>query len=241
MNNKKGNKTDRKRLFVVSILVVSVIAGVFLVYFLSQNSSTKPPNVAYTNLLIRANTMTKSLTFGDTDYLLSYNAFQETIANISTIWVRAPLSNVFPLNSELIDQPKNGTSYTKIGIEIVVEDIGSDDISLFIKLKVRPIVENYMFLTYNYTRIDIPFNDSTTVNITSLSSDKTNQYAFKYAFVPPYREIDATLVVESMLQSKQYNFYFGEKLTDSRDGFKIEIRVYWVDLEHMILFVKPLY
>lgn len=226
---------------VVSTFAVLIIGGVFLFNFLSQNSSSNPPNVTYTNLLIRANTMTKSLTFGDTDYLLSYNAFPETIANISNIWVRAPLSNVFPLNSELIDQPKNGTSYTKLGIEIIVEDIGSDDISLFIKLKVRPIVENYMFLTYNYTRIDIPFNDSRTMNVTGLSSDKTNQYTFKYTFVPPYREIDATLIVESMLQSKQYNFYYGEKLVDSRDSFKIETRVYKVDLEHMILYVKPSY
>ena len=180
--------------------MVFVIVGIFLVYFLSQNSSSKPPNVAYTNRLIRANTTPESLTFGDTDYLLSYNAFPETIANISNIWICAPFTQ-----GALIDQPRNGTSYKKLGIEVMVEDIGSDNISLFIKIKVKPFIENYMLLTYNYTRVDIPLNDSKTVNISGLSTDKTNQYTFKYAFAPPSGEIGATLIVETLQQSKQYS------------------------------------
>ena len=124
----------------------------------------------------------------------------------------------------------------------------------FILINVKPTVENYMFYTYHYIRVEIPCeqgapstqNRTVTVNLTSSITNKTKQYTFEYPSGPSYGPAPtytkrATLIVKTSSQSKQYEADIGDVITQAEYDFNIEIRIYQANSNFTVIYVKPLY
>jgi hypothetical protein len=223
----------RITLVLIVLVVVSVI-GSLLWYAPNiisqiQNSSSSSSSItdaSYTTLFIRSPNYSEPVEFGDTEYFF--------------IYIVGQISINAPFTSDLIQNPKVGTSYEGLGIKLMVANVSSDYISDYVVIKVRPIVENYMFSTYYLTKVDIPIGDVRTVDISSGLINKTNQYTFHYAFAPkPFGS--ATFVVKTSSLSKQYSAYVGLIVAEAKNDFDIEIRVFKADSNHMVIYVKPLY
>jgi hypothetical protein len=178
--------------------------------------------------MIRSGNYTEPIELGDAEYSFSYITFIVRAININA-----------PFKSDEIQYPKVGDLYEGLGIEVKVENVSSDYISDYVVIKVRPIVDNYMFSTYRYTKVDIPVGDAKTVEISSGLINKTNQYTFIYPFAPSL--VGADLIVKTASQSKQYSAYVGLIVAEAKSDFDIEIRVFKADSNKMVLYVKPLY
>jgi hypothetical protein len=205
----------------------------------SPNPSSTPYNASYTSFLIRSYDANSKIEFGDTEYFFSYLGDSHP----SVLYIDATLSPPVQLYPEI------GHSYETVGLEINVANMSSDDISI----KIKPTVENYVFSTYHYTRVEIPCeqgapavqNGTVTVSLTS-STNKTNQYTFEYPFAPsvgsgPTYIKTATLIVETSSQSKQYEAAIGSVVTQAKNDFNIQIAIYQANSNFMVIYVKPLY
>jgi hypothetical protein len=249
-----GEKT-RKSYVVLTILVISIGIGVSLWYALmlissfqqalnassvySQNPYPTSYNTSYTSLLIESYDENSRITFGDTEYFFGYMGD----ADPRVLYIDATLSPPVTLYPEI------GHSYWTVGMEIEVVNMSSNSILV----NVRPAVENYMFDTYQYTRVEIPFeqapssqNGTVTVSLTSSTTNRTNQYAFEYPFGPsigpaPTHIKSATLIVKTSSQSKQYEAVIGVDIRQAEYDFNIAIRIYQANSNFMVIYVKPLY
>ena len=179
--------------------------------------------------MIRSGNYTEPIELGDAEYYFSYTTFIFREINIYA-----------PFNSYSIQNPKIGTSYEKLGLEVKIANVSSDYISDYVVIKVRPITENYMFATYRYTKVDIPLGDTRTVNISSGIIEKTNQYSFRYV-VASLSGYGGELAIKTSSQSRQYTAYSGLIVAEAKSDFDIEISVFKVDSNNMVIYVKPLY
>lgn len=228
--SKRGKLPVKKILAVFSTLAIVAVllwqSPAILSFF--QSSLSDSSNASYTSLFIRSGT-SEPITLGDTEYRFIYlSGFSPEI------------SIHIPFKSDLIEHPKAGNSYERLGIEVKVVNIGSDYLSDFIEIKVRPTVDDYMFTTFRYTKVDIPLQDTRTVNISSGIIDKTNQYTFKYLFAPSTGSA-AELAVSTTTLSKRYAAHVNLIIAEAKSDFDIEIRTFEADSNHIVIYVKPMY
>ena len=224
----RSEKSDRKTkhsIKIAMVLVALVILGVSLCYFLIPYSQ-KSSNESYIELTLRDLPATEAketvIEFGDTEYSFQYSG--------GNLWVRIPFQSKYYI-------PREGEIYHDFGIEIKVSKISSDYISDYIVILVRPTVQNYMFTQFRYTKVNITLHETKAVNISSGLINKTNQYWFTYTqdVHPTFSE--PQLIVQTTSQSKTYYVWYGTTIRE----FEIEIRVYKITPEFMIIYVKPLY
>lgn len=229
-----------KKLIVLSVVVV--VIG-FLVYFgpaimfFVQNPSSSS-NASYTRLMIRTpygyGVNYTTVEFGDTEY--------------NFLYVTGMISIYAPFQSYPISDPEVGHTYNSLGLEIKVENVSSDYLSDYVVIEVKPTVTNYMFSTYRYTKVNLtncpiiqygpPLNYSITVNISSGLTNETHQYTFTY--------FSSDLFVNSSSQTKEYSISTGTSISTGVNGdptkdFNIEIRVYKIEADYLVIYVKPLY
>jgi hypothetical protein len=214
--------------------LVLVIIGAFLwfsvlpSYF--QNSTSSSHNVPYTSITLRDGTYgtnnTATLDFGDTEYTFEHTYFGSFIVSTFT-----QLSETYT--------PQAGDIYTYCGIEINVANVTSDYISKYIMFLVKPTVENYM-ASLHYTKLNITLSSlGIVVNISSGLTNETHEYAFMFV-KPAWYQYELEIQTTSPpIQSKDYEVLGGEDLTAS--DFNIEVRVFQVNSEYMVIYVKPLY
>jgi len=232
----------RIKKFIILGIVVIMIGGVLLWYFPTinpyfWNSSANSSGASYTKLMIR-NGNIDTLEFGDTEYILGYTYPPSDAGFISVI---------IPFNSSSIKNPQVGHTYKIFGAEIKVSNVSSDNISSFVVILVKPTIGDYMFSTYRYTKVDIPYCVLDTVKISSGLTNKTNQYTFgftSYTQQPFNGAFQATLAISNSTQSEQYPVnqnYRGSNGSLIENDFNIEVRLYKVNSSSMIIYVKPLY
>ena len=205
----------------------------------SQNPYPTSYNASYTSFLIESYDENSKITFGDTEYFFGYMGD----ANPRILYIFPTLSPSATLYPEI------GHSYWTVGVEIHVMNMSSSSMLV----NIRPAVENYMFYTYQSTRVEIPIeqapsspNGTVTVSLTSSFTNKTNQYAFEYPFGPSYGPApihakSATLIVKSSAESKQYEEVIGSYIMQAQYDFNLEIRIYQANSNFMVIYVKPLY
>jgi hypothetical protein len=226
----------------IILIVIAVIGVVSLWYALAviynlPNPSPTPYNATYTSLLIKNLDPNSKIVFGDTEYFFGYSGN----AQPRYLWIDATLESPVKLYPEI------GHSYETVGIEINVVNMSSKDISVMI----RPTVENYMFSTYHYTRIEIPCeqgaqadqNATVTVSLAG-SANKTRQYTFEYPFAPsatPGSMFNVTFIVKDSSQSKQYEAAVGFDVTQAKNDFNIQFSIYQAFSNYMVIYVRPLY
>jgi hypothetical protein len=180
---------------------------------------------------------TSTLEFGDTEYNLGYSSeFGGIIAVL------------IPFQSDSIQYPEVGQTYNIFGLEIKVDNISSDYISNYAVIEVKSTVANYMFSTYHYYKVNItnyplvesgpPSNYSVTVNISSGIINETRQYTFSYyeGFLTVWNS-SMTKVYEIPTATNIITGVYGDPETD----FDIQIRVYEVEPEYLVIYVMPLY
>ena len=228
---------------IIGLATVIAIIGIALFWYSPafapyfQNSSASSSNASYTKLMIR-NGNTDALEFGDTEYIFGYMYPPLDVGFITV--------NI-PFNSSSITNPQIGHIYKIFGAEIEVSNVSSDYISSFVVILVKPATEDYMFSTYRYTKVDIPYGISETVKISSGSINKTNQYTFGFTSYAPESLNDAfqaTLTVSNSTRSAQYQLnynYMGSAITPIENYFNIEVKLYKVNSSNIIIYVKPLY
>lgn len=215
--------------FITSLIVLFLLYAFNIIPF-NQNigsESGELPETVYTNMTLRTSLYASeieqiNIQFGDTEYIFRYQQ--------GKLYISGP----FP--TDWINNPKEGKTYYRFGIEIFVATIGSDYISKYITILVRPTVEDYMASLY-YTKVNITQYETKAVNISSGLIDKTNQYWFTY--IPSIHRLDfPTLTIKTTSQTKKYSIPYG--VLNVRD-FDIETRVYKIEPTYMIIYVKPLY
>lgn len=224
----RSEKPERKIKHPIKIaiaLAALVILGVCLGYFLIPYSQ-KSSNESYVKLTLRDLAATEAnetvIEFGDTEYSFQYNG--------GFLWVRIPFQSKYYVPSE-------GDVYHDFGIEIKVLKRSSDYISDYIVILVRPTVQNYMFTQFHYTKVNITLHETKAVNISSGLINKTNQYWLTYTqdVHPTFSE--PQLIVQTTSQSKIYYVWYGVTIRE----FEIEIKIYKITPQYIIIYVKPLY
>jgi hypothetical protein len=226
----------------IILIVIAVIGVISLWYALAviynlPNPSPTPYNSSYTSLLIKSYDPNSKIVFGDTEYFFSYLGEPQQLALI----IYPPISSSVRLIPEI------GHSYETVGLEMKVVSMNADVMSV----EIRPTVENYMFSTYHYTRVEIPCeqgaqadqNATVTVSLAG-SANKTRQYAFEYPFAPsatPGSMFNVTLIVKDSSQSKQYEAAVGFDVTQAKFDFNIQITIYQAFSNYMVIYVRPLY
>lgn len=215
-------------LILAVIIVVALVwyAPTIISYF--QNSSSNSSDASYTSLTLRE-TMNNSASiwFGDTKYDFGYSY---GVLGVSTFYGGGKSYT-----------PHKGDTYRDFGIEVKVSDVGSNYISNYIVILVKPTIQNYM-ASLHYTMVNLTLNEPTWVNITSGLVNETHQYGFRYLGIV-WPVSDPQLTIHTDTGEKTY------RVTDSGSAiwnsdikdFNIETRVYKIESAHMIIYVKPLY
>ena len=85
-----------------------------------------------------------------------------------------------------------------------------------------------------YTKVNMTSGEATTVSISSGLINKTNKYYFTYT--GNYNKY-AYFTISNGSQLKSYFLGEGNTATD----FDIEVRIYKVEPQYMVVYVKPLY
>jgi hypothetical protein len=218
-----------KKLIVLGIVVV--IVGAFLwfsPYF--QNSTNSSYNASYTSLTLRDGmNNTATLEFGDTEYNFDYSGgilMDSTFIELSKSYT-----------------PHKGDTYRDFGMEVKVSDVTSDYISNYIVILVKPTVQNYM-ASLHYTEVNLTLNEGKSVSISSGLTNETHEYGFTYTqvkYASSYYE--SYLTVDLGAQENKHQVIASSSASwasDIRD-LNIEIRVFKVELQYMVIYVKPLY
>jgi len=225
---------------IIGVFTVVVIIGLLLwnaptiiSYIQNLSSPTNSSNESYTELTLRNLPISEInatiIEFGDTEYYFSYQIIG-MIPMGHYLHVHAPFQSKTYI-------PTEGETYSDLGIEIKVSKVGSDYISNYIVILVKPTIQNYMASLY-YTKVSVALDETKAVNISSGLINKTNQYWFSYTQIthPSFNESKLTIRTDS--QSKSYFVIAG--LFTIRE-FEIETRVYKIKSGYMIIYVKPLY
>jgi hypothetical protein len=210
--------------------VVVIVVGAFLwlsiipSYF--RNSSYDAP---YTSLTLRDgmnNTVT--LDFGDTEYTLTYSSgYLSDYTFIETATV--PYTHLLHA----------GDVYREFGIEIDVSKVSSDYISNYVVILVRPTIQNYMASLF-YTKVNMTLYQSQAVNISSGLTNEKHLYWFTYTPSPYGFSNIGRLEVQNSSQRNYYDVYVGRVISYG-DNSDIEIRVFKLESQYMVIYVKPLY
>lgn len=222
--------------FIVLGIVLIVIVGALL-WFLAipsyfQNSSNFSYNAPYTSLTFRDGMNdSATLNFGDTEYTLTY-----------AIGYLSDLTFIEQETAPYTHVPHAGDVYREFGIEIAVSKVGSDYISNYIVILVRPTVQNYMASLY-YTKVNITLNEFKSVNISSGLVNETHEYSFLYTQVMHPSFYEPQLTIHTETQEKTYDVSAsGSALWSSCiKDFNIETRVFKIESQYMVIYVKPLY
>jgi len=227
----EGKPRKRRNLKKIGITLLAImVMGALLWYAPTIISYFRTPTdssdeYSYTNMTLRDLPLNEVnatiIEFGDTEYSFRYLG--------GYLMVYAPFQSKTYI-------PTEGKTYSDLGIEIKVSKVGSDYISNYIVILVKPTIQNYMASLY-YTKVSIALYESKAVNISSGLINKTNQYWFTYTQIthPTFNEPQLTIRTDS--QSKSYVVIAGFTIRE----FEIETRVYKIESGHMIIYVKPLY
>jgi rubredoxin len=220
---------------VIGLSLAAIIIGALLWYAPNiisyfQNSSPQSSDASYTSLTLRHGmNYSTTLEFGDTEYSFSY--YYGLGLQVST----------FIEGSKSYSAHK-GDTYRDFGIELKVSNVASDYISNYIVILVKPTVQNYMASLY-YTRVNITLNEAKSVNISSGLVNETREYGFLYTQVmhPSFYEPQLTIHIET--QEKTYDVSASGSALWSSDikDFNIETRVFKIESQYMVIYVKPLY
>lgn len=191
----------------------------------SQPSTNSSSEFSYTNMTLRdlplSQTNETTIEFGDTDYSFRYG------------W--GYLMVYVPFQSKTYI-PTEGKTYHDLGIEIKVSKVGSDYISNYIIILVKPTIQNYMASLY-YTKVSIALYETEAVNISSGLINKTNQYRFSYTQITHPTFNEPQLTIRTTSQSKKYYVIASFTIKE----FEIETKVYKIESGYMVIYVKPLY
>lgn len=219
---------------VIGLFLVVIIIGALLWYAPTiisyiQNLSSQPTDSSdessYTNMTLRdlpLNRVNNTIVqFGDTEY-----SFRNLMGYLM---VYAPFQSKTYI-------PTEGKTYRDLGIEIKVSKVGSDYISSYIVILVKPTIQNYM-ASLHYTKVRMALYETKAVNISSGLINKTNQYWFTYTQVTHTTFSEPKLTIRTTSQSKEYIIY---EWTAIRE-FEIQTRVYKIESGYMVIYVKPLY
>jgi len=231
---KEGGKSEKKEVKkpfptkkVVGICLVVLVIG-FLIWCASIfifNMQNHASTEDYVQLTLRDSSEFEVdptvIEFGDTEYTFDYH--------FNTLWVSAPFQRTY-------FTPIEGKTYRDFGIEIKVSKVASDYISDYIVILVKPIVNNYMASLY-YTKVNITLYETKAVNISSGLINKTNQYWFTYIQVEHPTFVEPKLRIRTTSQSKEY---YISTWTVIRE-FEIEVKVYKIESNYVVIYVKPLY
>lgn len=214
-------RMKRKKFPLKTVAFFILLTGVILFSVWYFGNATQP--TGYVELTIRDSSYQQNDTvieFGDTEYSFRY---------YSILYSRELIVNA-PFQSKSIFFPREGETYKEFGLEIKVSKVGSDYISDYIVILVRPIVQNYM-ASLHYTRVDIKSGETKVVNISSGLINKTNQYSFTYT--------QGKLLIQFGSQRKELQLHTSFAW-DTKD-FEIEVKVYKVEPDRIVIYVKPLY
>jgi hypothetical protein len=221
------------KLVALAILLIAITGALlwFLVtpsYF--QNSSSSSQNVPYTSLTLRTGiNSTATVEFGDTDYTFSYYYYyphpEGSYLTVSTF-----------IESNTHYRVNKGETYTDFGVETRVSYVGWDDISNYIAILVKPVVQNHA-ASLHYTRLNITLDQAASVNISSGLSNETHQYAFTYTQNTSAYNAVPQITIGTNSQEKTYPVSEGYMIRD----LNVEVRIYKIESGHMIIYVKPLY
>lgn len=221
----------------VGLGIVVVIIGAFLwfsptiiSYIQNPNSSGSSYNPPYTSLTLRDRmNYTTTLEFGDTEYSFTY--YYGLSLQVST-FIEASKSYT----------PHKGDTYRDFGIEVKVSDVTSDYISNYIVILVKPTIQNYM-ASLHYTEVNLTLNEPVWVNITSGLVNETHQYGFRYTQVTHPSSYEPQLTIHTVTQEKTYDVSSSSSAFWSSDikDFNIETRVFKIESQYMVIYVKPLY
>ena len=211
-------------IFLLAVVLIGTLlwfAPNIMSYF--QNSADSS-NASYSSLTLRDGmNSTATLEFGDTEYNFAY-----TIGILST--------STFIGGSQTHWTPHKGEVYNELGIEVRVSDVASDYVSNYIVILVKPTIQNYM-ASLHYTRVNITLHGTRAVNISSGLINKTNQYWFLYTQITHPTLNEPQLTIGNASQQKTYFISVGKTIKE----FEIETRVFKIESNYMVIYVKPLY
>ena len=223
---RKGRNLGKVVITLLAVMVIGALlwySPTIISYF--QTPTDSSDEYSYINMTLRdlplSETNATIIEFGDTEYSFRYLGGYLT--------VEAPFQSKFYI-------PTEGKIYNDLGIEIKVSKVGSDYISNYIVILVKPTIQNYM-ASLHFTKVNITLNETKAVNISSGLINKTNQYWFSYTQIayPTFNEPQLTIRTSS--QSKSYVVIAGFTIRE----FEIETKVYKIRPEYMVIYVKPLY
>ena len=221
-----------KKLIILGVVVA--IAGILLwfspipSYF--QNSANSSYNAPYTSLTLRVGmNYSATLDFGDTEYDIMYP--YGNYLGVSTF--------IDSTNLHTFNAPHSGDVYKYAGIEIDVSKVASDYISDYIVILVKPTIQNYMASLF-YTKVNMTIYQSQAVNISSGLTGERRLYWFTYTPSQYGSGNIVRLEVQNSSQRIYYDVYVGRVIGYS-DNSDLEIRVFEVESQYMVIYVKPLY
>jgi hypothetical protein len=221
------------KLIALAVLVMT-IAGALLWFLVVpsyiQNSLSSSQNAPYTSLTLRTGiNNTATVEFGDTYYTLNYYYYyphpEGSWLTVSTF-----------IGSNTHYRVYKGETYTDFGVEAKVSDTGWDDISNYIVILVKPVIQNYA-ASLNYTRLNISPGETKSIDISSGLTNETRQYAFTYTQNTSAYNLASQITIRTNTQEKTYLASEGYTIRD----LNVEVRIYKVESAHMIIYVKPLY
>jgi hypothetical protein len=224
----------RTKLIALAIGLIVVVGALlwFLVvpsYF--QNSHISSQNAAYTSLTLRTGiNNTATIKFGDTDYSFSYYYYyphpEGSYLTVSTF-----------VDSNTHYGVKIGDTYTDFGVEAKVSDVGWDDVSNYIVILVKPVIQNYASI--HYTRLNLTLGQAKSVNINSSSGNETRQYIFSYTQSAYGTSVVSQITIRTNSQEETYSVF--ENCPFVGEELNVAVRIYKIESSYMVIYVKPLY
>jgi hypothetical protein len=198
----------------------------------NPSGSNNASNPCTSLTLTRDTNDTATLAFGDTEYSFSFTFAMGQQWSIPRMY----LSLSTFIDSRATYDPNDGDVIQYAGIEINISKVGYGSYPEYIVMLVKPTVQNYM-ASLNYTKVNIPLNHN--VGVIIASSGLTNEtrgrwYWFTYSLS---QNNDPQLEIRDF---SQLGLHHAEVDNDIID-VNIECRVFKVESQYMVIYVKPLY
>lgn len=206
--------------FIISIILVLFWNNSLFDLFFLNDSQSQTNDASYTELTLRSGD-SKIIEFGDTEYSLYYGTM--------FLEIHAPFKND-------LFRPSEVKTFRNLGLEIKVSKIDEDYLSKYVVILVKPTIQNYMSSLF-YTKVIVPLYQTKTVNISSGLIDKTNEYWFSYSQEVYSLVTEHKLTIGSGSQSETKGI--AEGLTYKL--FEIETKIYKINSDNIVIYVKPLY